>query len=1110
MPTHRLVLSRLRRELPTMTAVVALIVITTTLLAVLARFVSATGDSATRQALDTWTAAGQTTVRLDTRPAPEHRAAALEALRQDAAVLPHATIDTGQVSVSYALPGKTATGDPPLMTFEALDGLEREGELLAGAWPAAGGTTGPAVQVAVPKAAADELHLSVGGTVTVTSRITQKPIAAQIVGIYRPRDARDRFWQLDPLGGAGVDHPRRESSGFVTYGPFAMDAAAFDRASAPVELATLRARLVPGTAGVGQAGLQHFADALNSIVGILKNDTRLGTAIQASVGAPTQVTALRHSLAVVASSALIPTVLLAVLALCALVMSASLLAEYRALTTALMRARGVGAPTIGLQALLEALLFTVPAAVLAPFIAQAVVPHLFSGTASSGSGTATWTAALASAGVCTAALVCTALRGATGRGTYADAQRGRSRRSRGVALRRAVLELGFTALGLLGYSQLRRYGAAGDQGSDTGINLILVTAPAFALAAAGLISVRIVPLIGRLAQTAARRGRRFSFELGAWRAGRGGRIGTPALLLVVGVAMAVLSTSYSASWRRAQADQGTFSVGSDVRSSGYTQPEILVAGIGDRLPAGDTAMLASRDVVAVGASSASVTMLAVTPDKLAATMDLRADLYPGGAAKLAADLAGEQRPAMVPLPGRPSAVVLKVRAGVHVDQAGDTANSTSTASLTLSLAGRLGGAADVQATLPLDGREHDLTVPLAFAGPEDPRGAPAWPLSLRSLTVDFAGFAGGGIDPVHNSQIWYSDQLTFDVDVQSVRPVAADGTVGAPLPPPAATAWTTRSSAGDFDAPAHTTSGPEDFLHTSTSRHAEGPFAQRLAVGYGPTPATTTPAQLEQQPPVPVVASAAYLKATGQHVGDSVKIRLPSGTVTAKVVGVIADLPTVAHGTPALLVDFERWSRQTELNTGHPLPTSTLQWWVRTPPGGSTAATAAALRDAEAPAAVTIAADTVRTLTGDPAQKGVRAAYLLAAVAAGAFALIDFLVHLIGALRERTTQNALVRALGATRRQVGVATSVELAFLVGVGVAAGCAIGELLAHLLIPAVLVTGDGSPAAPAVQVSDPWVRMAELAGVSAGALALGVAAVLLSSRRAAVGSMLRLGED
>jgi hypothetical protein len=136
-----------------MSAVVALIVITTTLLAVLARFVSAAGDTAARQALDAWQRAGQITARVDSRPDPGGRGAALAALAEDASALPHATVTTSQVSASYALPGKTADGDPPLMTFWAADRLDQKAKLLAGAWPgtAAAGGSQP-VPVAVPEA----------------------------------------------------------------------------------------------------------------------------------------------------------------------------------------------------------------------------------------------------------------------------------------------------------------------------------------------------------------------------------------------------------------------------------------------------------------------------------------------------------------------------------------------------------------------------------------------------------------------------------------------------------------------------------------------------------------------------------------------------------------------------------------------------------------------------------------------------------------------------------------------------------------------------------------------------------------------------------------------
>ncbi|WP_194907048.1 FtsX-like permease family protein [Catenulispora rubra] len=1134
MPTHRLVLSRLRRQLPTMSAVVALIVITTTLLAMLARFVSAAGDTAAQQALTSWRASGQLTAQLDSHPDPTQRSAALAALAQDTGALPHPTVNVAQVSASYALPGKTATGDPPLMTFWAVDRLDQEAELLAGAWPAKGDAAGP-IQVAVPRAAADELKLAVGAQVTVVNRISGTAVHITVVGIYQPHDTADHYWQLDPLGGAGVSRPQRASSGFLQYGPFAMDAAAFDRATAPVALSTLRAQISPDPAGIGQARIQRFSDQLSALVSTLKQDTRLGSATEASLGAPAQISELRHSLAVVASSALIPTLMLALLALCALVMSASLLVEYRAGATTLMRARGAGAPTIAFQALSEALVFTVPAAILAPLIAQATVPHLFSGTSAAGSQAATWTASVVTAALCTATLVLTAIRG-----TNSDVLRSRSRRIAGATLRRGVLELGCVALGLLGYSQLRRYGAAGTpaaDGSGTGVNLVLVTAPAFALAAAALIAVRIVPLFGWLGQTAARRGRRFSFELGAWRAGRGGRIGTPALLLVVGVAMAVLSTSYSASWRRAQTDQGTFAVGSDLRASGYNQPGILVSGIGGRLPAGDSAMLVSRDVDTVGATDTSVTVLAVQSDKVAGAVNLRPDLYPGGVSALAANLGAQSAARALAIPGQPTGLALRVKAtmpglSTMIWPAGYLAD-TPTATLTVSIVGRLGQQAQSSVAVPVDGREHDLTVPFDFGsgsglgsgsssgsgsgGGTGSAGTLAWPLTLTAVSLDVAAQEApqavqalqGGPGAAQPTSGAIDSRL--QLAVESARPIGADGQAGAPIPAPAAGTWTSLATADQSVVDSTVSSGGGAFLNLTTSLStisAQGTDTN-VVVGYGTIPAALTPHQVDNLPPVPVVASAAFLKATGQHVGDTTKITVATQSITGHIVGEIAAMPGVDHGVPAIMVDLGRWNAQTELVTGHQVPDTTLEWWVRTAPGRS-AATAAALRALDTPANVVASADTVRTLTTDPAQNGVRSAYLLAAAAAAAFALIDFLVHLIGAQRERASQNAVVRALGATRRQIVVASSVELAFLVGVGVVAGCAIGELLAHLLIPAVMVTRDGSPAVPPVVITDPWVPMAELAAAAVAALGLGVATVLSSSRRTAVGSMLRLGED
>ena len=255
MSTLRLVLRRIRRQLPTMAAVVALILITTVLLATLAQFTGATGDAAAQTALDTWQRDGRTTLKVDAQPDARSRIPALAALDSDLAPLPGAATETSQVSVSYALPGKGSGGDPPLMTFWAPSDLAAHAKLTAGAWPAAGsGASGP-VQVAVPRSAADALKLSVGSQLSVSSRITHTPVVVSVVGVYAPTNTQEQYWQLDPLQGLGEHHPAAGANGFDSYGPFAADATAFDRATAPVEYASLHALVSPRVAHVGDAGL---------------------------------------------------------------------------------------------------------------------------------------------------------------------------------------------------------------------------------------------------------------------------------------------------------------------------------------------------------------------------------------------------------------------------------------------------------------------------------------------------------------------------------------------------------------------------------------------------------------------------------------------------------------------------------------------------------------------------------------------------------------------------------------------------------------------------------------------------------------------------------------
>lgn len=1115
MSTLRLVLRRIRRQLPTISAVVVLILITTVLLATLAQFTGATGDAAAQTALASWHKDGRSTLKVDAHPAPADRVVALASLTADVAPLPGVAVETSQVSVSYALPGKNKNGDPPLMTFWAASDLDQHAKLTAGAWPAAGsGASGP-VQVAVPRAAAEALKLTVGSRLSVSSRITHTQVDATVVGLYDPDNAQEQYWRLDPLQGLGQHHPAAGGTGFDSYGPFAVDPEAFDRKTAPVEFTSLHALVVPDTAHVGDAGLVPLADTMNTVSSAILTDAKLGGGVQASTQMPALISGLRHSLSVIASSALIPAIQLAALALCALIMSAGLLQDFRATTIALMRARGAGAPTIALQSAIEALIFTVPAGLAAPWIASRTVPHILKGAPAIAPTAGTWAAALATAGICAATLVGSALKGSASKGGFAEAQRSRGRPSRGKAIRRVALDVCAIGLGFVGYLELRRYGAAGGGFGEGGVNAVLVLAPALALMAAALVAVRVVPLVGRIGDSTARRGPGFAAPLGAFRAGRGGRVGTPALLLVAAIAMAVLTASYSASWTRAQRDQAAFSVGSDVRAAGFTTTGFRVAGVGQNLPGAADAALVSRDIASAGsAQPTSVSVLGIEGEKVPSVMNLRPDLFPAGPSKLPALLDSARPPApSSTLPGHPRELQVKLKAPLVTGQ-GPTPPDLG---VTFSLAGRLGPATTASTRIPMDGQVHAVTLDLGTAG-----GA-AWPLHLTdiSLTYQYAEYLPTAeIDGVLTPMPYLPtspDSLPakLDVDILSVQTADAVGGPGTPvgIGDPASLRMQ-----GSTDDPAvagqpnfahgKASAVPGEFLHITTDLPASDAY-QDVRFGRHSVQMDAFTAPLFDAA-VPVIASDGYLAATGQHVGDTAQLSVNGDTaVRVKIVGTVRALPTTQAGEAALLADNATWRAATVAAGAEITQGNNLEWWVRAQPGQD-GAVAADLRATGLPATVTSSADVLSGLVGNPVQAGIKVAFWLAAAAALTFAAIDFLVHLVGAVRERTTQNALVRALGASTRQVGVATAVELAFLVLVGLCFGVAVGELLAHLLVPAITVSPDGSPPAPPVLVSDPWVRVAEFAAGAVAALALGVAGVMSAGRRDAVGSSLRLGED
>jgi ABC-type antimicrobial peptide transport system permease subunit len=136
-------------------------------------------------------------------------------------------------------------------------------------------------------------------------------------------------------------------------------------------------------------------------------------------------------------------------------------------------------------------------------------------------------------------------------------------------------------------------------------------------------------------------------------------------------------------------------------------------------------------------------------------------------------------------------------------------------------------------------------------------------------------------------------------------------------------------------------------------------------------------------------------------------------------------------------------------------------------------------------------------LRDDPFGAGPSAAFTAAAVVAAALAAVGFAVGAAGSLRARETDFAVLRALGAPRRRLARTVAAELAVLVGLALAVGAALGTVLAHGVLPLIVLTGEATRPVPGLLVELPPTRVALLlAGVAAAPL---VVAVVTALRRA-----------
>ncbi|MFE2517299.1 FtsX-like permease family protein [Streptomyces mirabilis] len=1119
-------LLRVRAHRVLLGAALLAVLLTTSVLAALAAFSASVGDAALRQNLSgPATTSASLVISADVPRGREEAAqdAAVRGARRTFAGLP-VTVRTLRGSGPYALPRSLQgtdgrAGQPDLTHFAALDRsrIRLVSGTLPGPAPAA--RTAP-VPVALPEVAADRLKVRPGARIALSDRLGGAPLTVRVTGVYRAADSADPYWQLDTLGGHGV-----RTVDFTTYGPLLADPS------------VLASRTSAGTTGwVATADYRSLTtdgiDALREAAArepeALGRNPAFGAGATVRTALPAVLDRTGRALLVSRSTLMIVSVQLVLLSGYALLLVARLLDTERAGETDLLKARGASRRRITGLAALEALLLAVPAAVGAALVSGPLVRLLARWSSLDRTGVRlgdapvlqVWLVAAGVAVCCAAAVVAPALAATAG----APRLR-RVRAAAGAAPVRAGADVGLLLIAAVAYWQLdRQTGSSGggalsrDRAGDLGIDPLLVAAPALALLAGTVLTLRLLPLGARLAERRAASGRGLPAALAGWQFSRRPLRGAgPVLLLVLAVTTGMLAIGQSASWQRSQGDQADFGTGASVRvldgrpgSPGQTGLYAALPGVRDAAPA----YRATTDL----SGGRRATVLALDTAHAGEGMLMRGDLADEPVERLLRGLAPREKAAgpSVSLPDGARRLALDLRitdetaatgapttAGEGAKAAGAGAKAGRSPSglaplVTVVVEDGYGIAYRLSAgKLPVDGRVHRVTLDLDVSA-SGARATPAGPLRLTGLQLD--GTVPAGEPEQH--------RLTV-IRMLSTGP---DGPARA-VAVPAGVRWRgSRTETADGAAL------PSTALRPAASRTA--PLTVSYGTGNapgsdewasGPPEFTVRLDSARAAPParIAAVATRAFLRAAGTEPGESIDVTLDGERLRVTIVRSVSELPTTGAGTAwagatadaagasdgaadeggaetadggALLLDLRAVNAVFAQRARAPL--APAEWWLSTAPGRA-AQVAAALRarpDIE-PDQVLVRDEAVDRLLGDPLGAGPRAALLAVAVAAAALAAGGFAVGTAGSRRERSAEFAVLRALGAGRRELARLVAVEQGLLIGAGLLAGLGLGTVLTRAVVPLIVLTPGAARPVPRVLVELPVSQVALLlVGVAA----------------------------
>lgn len=944
-----------------------------------------------------------------------------------------------------------------LMSYRDID---RHAALTAGRWADAGRTP---IEATLSEGAAAALGLGVGDVVRLTRGLDPSQVVElAVVGLWRP-DRDDAYWLGDPLELDGIHQEQQ----LTTRGPFVVTEADL-LASAGSRQLDLQWRGLPSMDGIQVDAI----DALRQGVENLRPDLRAALPPPREVAVVTNLPAILaaagQAILVSRSGVTLLTIQFAVLAGYAVLLVAGLLLDRRRSETALLRSRGATSGHLVALAFGEALMLTVPAAIVAPFVAVAAVRLLgaigplaaSASIVSVGITDATLIASTLAAVLCVVVLTLPSLLGETspiGLRAAFGRQVGRT------MAQRLGIDLALVVIAVVALWQLRLYGAPLTRNARgiLGVDPLLVAAPAIGLLAGAVLATRLVPRLAEIGERILGRRKGVVPPLGARQVARRPlRYTRSALLLVLAAALGTFAAASAATWARSQVDQAAYRAAGDIRAVLSDYPDLPGWTIGSAyraIPGVTGATPVSSQSLDVGRTVRDGRLVGLDPTAIEGIVTL-----PDDSAATSADLAGlvAARPTTpaVLLDGRPRRLALTIDANVPVDQTatGDTEVPPDWQGLTGAVVLRDG-----------DGRLHRLELgetSLTAAGErlvldlgrvvDDLPVAATDPLRLEAVELTIVPPTGS----VVSGDVTLREVAVSQTDAgEDWTPVALD---------PSATGWT------------WTRIGPEG---TTTYRPPTGDPA-RIEMGLGDE---TSPAvfgsfdqpgatfRLAATPTgdgiVPVIASDRLLALTGAHPGDTIRVSSAGQDLTVRIVGGLASFPPLDPAAPFLIADGTTLDVVRFAADGY--PAAATEWLLAADDArAETIATTLGTRPYST-AEVIIRTELAHALASDPIWLGIVGALGLGALAAIVFAAIGFIVGATVSTSERLGELALLRALGLSGRQLSAWLTLEQVFLLTVGIVGGSLLGWLLAWLVLPYSTLDVTGAAVVPTPVIVVPW---------------------------------------